>query len=54
MTRPDEARGGGRWCRARGQSVTQIARKVGVGRSTPYRALEDDDQPATSAAEPAK
>ncbi|MFI9846749.1 recombinase family protein [Nonomuraea sp. NPDC051941] len=29
--------------RARGQSVTQIARELGVGRSTLYRALEDDD-----------
>jgi hypothetical protein len=27
---------------ARGQSVTQIARELGVGRSTLYRALEDD------------
>ncbi|MEV1002937.1 helix-turn-helix domain-containing protein [Nonomuraea sp. NPDC050202] len=31
--------------RARGQSVTQIARELGVGRSTLYRALEDDDPP---------
>jgi hypothetical protein len=29
--------------RARGQSVTQIARELGVGRSTLYRALEDDE-----------
>ncbi len=29
--------------RGRGQSVTQIARELGVGRSTLYRALEDDD-----------
>ncbi|MFI7455509.1 recombinase family protein [Nonomuraea sp. NPDC049714] len=28
---------------ARGQSVTQIARELGVGRSTLYRALEDDE-----------
>jgi DNA invertase Pin-like site-specific DNA recombinase len=32
--------------RARGQSVTQIARDLGIGRSTLYRALEDDDPPA--------
>ncbi|MGN9789359.1 helix-turn-helix domain-containing protein [Nonomuraea sp. ZG12] len=29
--------------RARGQAVTQIARELGVGRSTLYRALEDDE-----------
>ncbi|MGV9535280.1 helix-turn-helix domain-containing protein [Streptosporangium sandarakinum] len=28
--------------RARGQSVTTIAEALGVGRSTLYRALEDD------------
>ncbi|MET7465886.1 helix-turn-helix domain-containing protein [Nonomuraea sp. NPDC005501] len=29
---------------ARGWSVTQIARELGVGRFTLYRALEDDDR----------
>ncbi|YCK40786.1 helix-turn-helix domain-containing protein [Actinomadura sp. ATCC 39365] len=29
--------------RGRGQSVTQIARELGVGRSTLYGALENDD-----------
>ncbi|MFI7444911.1 helix-turn-helix domain-containing protein [Nonomuraea indica] len=33
--------------RARGQSVTQIARQLGVGRSTLYRALENDEPPVT-------
>jgi DNA invertase Pin-like site-specific DNA recombinase len=32
---------------ARGQSVTQIARELGVGRSTLYRALEDDEPGGT-------
>ncbi|MEV4364557.1 recombinase family protein [Nonomuraea sp. NPDC049625] len=37
--------------RARGQSVTQIARELGVGRSTLYRALEDDAPPSGAAAD---
>ncbi|MFI9841869.1 helix-turn-helix domain-containing protein [Nonomuraea sp. NPDC051941] len=36
----------GRARRDRGQSVTQIARELGVGRSTLYRALEGDNSPA--------
>lgn len=32
--------------RDRGQSVTQIARELGVGRSTLYRALEGENSPA--------
>ncbi|MEV4222291.1 recombinase family protein [Nonomuraea sp. NPDC049725] len=36
--------------RARGQSVTQIARELGVGRSTLYRALEDDESGRHTAA----
>ncbi|MEV0391240.1 recombinase family protein [Nonomuraea sp. NPDC050643] len=35
--------------RERGQSVTRIARELGVGRSTLYRALEDDDPPGAAA-----
>ncbi|MFF4616120.1 helix-turn-helix domain-containing protein [Nonomuraea jabiensis] len=34
--------------RDRGQSVTRIARELGVGRSTLYRALESDDPPAAA------
>ncbi|MEV0202548.1 recombinase family protein [Nonomuraea sp. NPDC050691] len=36
--------------RQRGQSVAQIARELGVGRSTLYRALEDDDPPTAGTA----
>ncbi|MEU4549991.1 recombinase family protein [Nonomuraea dietziae] len=32
---------------ARGESITAIAKHLGVGRSTLYRALEEDDRPAT-------
>ncbi|MFG1963680.1 recombinase family protein [Nonomuraea sp. NPDC049028] len=35
--------------RERGQSVTQIARELRVGRSTLYRALEEDDSPGAAA-----
>ncbi|MEZ7132648.1 recombinase family protein [Nonomuraea sp. AD125B] len=38
--------------RERGQSVTQIALELGVGRSTLYRALESDDPPAAADAAP--
>ncbi len=38
-----------RACRARGQSVTQIARELGVGRSTLDWTLEDDDPPSAAA-----
>ncbi|WP_248958618.1 recombinase family protein [Sphaerisporangium perillae] len=31
--------------RARGESVTAIAKRLGIGRSTLYRALEDDEPP---------
>ncbi|MEV4013138.1 recombinase family protein [Nonomuraea angiospora] len=34
----------------RGQSVTRIALELGVGRSTLYRALENDDPPAAMGA----
>ncbi|MFI7705491.1 recombinase family protein [Nonomuraea sp. NPDC049480] len=36
--------------RARGQSIPDIARELGVGRSTLYRALESDDPPAAATA----
>ncbi|MFG1620169.1 recombinase family protein [Nonomuraea wenchangensis] len=36
--------------RGHGQSVTQIARELGVGRSTLYRALEADDSPSVGSA----
>jgi transcriptional regulator of acetoin/glycerol metabolism len=35
--------------RARGESVTAIAKHLGVDRSTLYRALEEDEPPATDA-----
>ncbi|MGP3920559.1 recombinase family protein [Nonomuraea sp. 10N515B] len=38
--------------RARGQSIPDIALELGVGRSTLYRALEDDSPPTTAAAAP--
>ncbi|MET7339242.1 recombinase family protein [Nonomuraea sp. NPDC005650] len=40
--------------RERGQSVTRIALELGVGRSTLYRALEDDDPPAVTGAAPSR
>ncbi|MER7356513.1 helix-turn-helix domain-containing protein [Nonomuraea dietziae] len=33
----------------RGESITAIAKHLGVGRSTLYRALEKDDRPAAAA-----
>ncbi|MGV9303309.1 helix-turn-helix domain-containing protein [Nonomuraea sp. NPDC004354] len=32
---------------ARGESITAIAKHLGVGRSTRYRALENDEPPTT-------
>lgn len=40
--------------RERGQSITTIARELGVGRSTLYRALENDEPLAPAAATPAE
>ncbi|MEU0566962.1 helix-turn-helix domain-containing protein [Nonomuraea sp. NPDC005983] len=39
--------------RERGQSITVIARELGVGRSTLYRALENDEPPPPATATPA-
>jgi DNA-binding phage protein len=39
---------------ARGESVTVVARHLKVGRSTLYRALQPGEDPATSAAGPAR
>ncbi|GAA2418591.1 recombinase family protein [Nonomuraea africana] len=36
---------------ARGESITAIAKQLGVGRSTLYRALEEEDRPAAIAKE---
>ncbi|MFI7135907.1 helix-turn-helix domain-containing protein [Nonomuraea sp. NPDC050153] len=40
--------------RERGRSVTRIALELGVGRSTLYRALENDDPPAAMGAAPSR
>ncbi|MFG6199939.1 recombinase family protein [Nonomuraea sp. JJY05] len=40
--------------RERGQSVTRIALELGVGRSTLYRALENDNPPTVTGAAPSR